>query len=66
MTHPLAGPIFTAPKPPEHCTLCSRSKRAMRQVTQGLQECSYLVCPNRRTPTAQPRSDYFREQLDHE
>lgn len=62
MTHPLAGPIYTTPPAPERCTQCSRSKSDMRLVTSGIQECVHLECPNRRQPTAQPMSPYFRAQ----
>lgn len=52
--HPLAGPIYTAPKKPKHCNECGRKGVHMDMLNAGVEECSRIPCPNRKTCTAQP------------
>jgi hypothetical protein len=57
MTHPLAGPIFTAPKPPTSCGECRRKAREMASIYEGRSECAAVVCRHRNRVTVQPKEE---------
>jgi hypothetical protein len=55
MTHPLARPVYSSPKPAEACGTCSKKGKHMQLIARGTIECSHVDCPNRNRVTAQPR-----------